>query len=207
MPLPTSFAAAEREKMVRDVMEMIQVFRDDMFPTDPRWIVGMLRDLLRAGVTDREHTIASARAGDVLSHEALMLEFRELTDNHILPPASLCDYVGKPDLHPRGRTGAAWWVNFRRDFRIAFLVYLTCEAYGIAATRNPASSRKIHCAAAVVAEALNKSCHGPITEQTVANVCGRSPAWDRLWSRFGWSLLDHTKFMVMATVTAFKKPR
>jgi hypothetical protein len=70
MPLPTTYADAAHEEMVCCVMEMIQAFRDDILPTDPEWIIGKLRDLLRAGLADWQHTIAGARGGDVLAHEA-----------------------------------------------------------------------------------------------------------------------------------------
>jgi hypothetical protein len=204
MPLPISFADAEYEEMVCCVMEVI--VRDDIRPTNPEWIIGKLRDLLRAGLADRQHTIASARAGDILAHEALMREFHEMLDEGAMPPASLRAYAAERDLHPRRGKGAGWWVNFQRDFGISFLVHLTCEAYGIAATRNSASSRKTPCAAAVVADALTRSGRA-ITEKAVANVCGRRPIWDKLWDKLGLSMLEHTKIIIAELSQRQLKPR
>jgi hypothetical protein len=184
MPLPALYADAEYEEMVCRTMKAIQVLDDEIVPTTPEWMIALLRDRLRDGLTERERMIAWARGGDVLAHKALLLEFRELTDNHILAPASLNDYVGKPDLHPRDKGGVGWFVNFRRDAQIALLVYLTCRYYKIAATRNSESSHKRsrkHCAAAVVADALNRSGRGPIKEKTVANVCARRPPLPSVW--------------------------
>ena len=181
MQLPAAYADAKHEEMVCRTMNAIQAFRDDiLLPTDREWMIALLRDRLRDGLTEQERMIAWARGGCVLSHEALLLEFRELANNHILAPASLNDYVGKPDLHPQRGKGADWWVNFRRNVMIAALVHVICEHYRITSTRSSASIGKKPCAAAVVAKALRRSGH-KITEKTVANVCRSRPPLPPVW--------------------------
>lgn len=198
MQLPATYADAVHEKMVCEVMELIRAFPEDILPTDPEWVIGKLRELLRTGgLAEQQHIITSARAGNVLAHKALIREFHEMLNEDGKPSVALRAYAAEcdlHDLHPQRGKGAAWWVNMRRDFWISLWMDWICEAYGIAATRNPASSRK--CAADVMAEALNKSGCGPITWKSLAEVYGRCPIWDKLWGKLGLPMREHTKIIV-----------
>jgi hypothetical protein len=189
MPLPTTFSDAIREDMVLRAVEAIHAIKD-LIPTNPEKLIRQLVEMLGSGLADRQELVRSAEHGDLLAHEAIERFHNALLEHGISSGATITAYIIDKRRHPERARGRDWWANFSRDLAIVLIVELTCQQYGISATRSVGTSRKTPCGAETAAKAFTR-CGYAIGEKAVANLCGRRQfAWGSLR---GLSLLEQAR--------------
>ena len=137
---------------------------------DRGWLIAGLRQLIQRDYDTRVRVIESAEAGNLLAHQALMVEFKEAFDNGMDMPATLKSYILRSQSRgePRRGRGHTEWDNKVRDVGIIVLAEKVCRAFSLEPTRNEAT-RNWPCAASVVAKALKRK-GIKLEEKRIANI-------------------------------------
>jgi hypothetical protein len=172
MTLPAIFSEAE---VINEVSTWIETIQEKMTaPYSREWLEAALCDLLRRDAIDELRIIKAADDGDEIADAALRRIYAELCDRDEKPTVTLRAYGIKAIQRGpvKRRRGHLWYDNWRRDFGIVVLVYLTIRRFGLAPTHNREQKRRQQpSACSVVAAALGRH-RINITEKTVENLWG-----------------------------------
>lgn len=171
--LPATFAEAE---MVDAVSQLVLKVEEKLTASPREWLEAGCRDYLQLGLTEMLQVIKDADNGDEIADAALCRVYREMRDARLEPSVTLEAYAIKalergPVKRKAGRN--TWFDNWRRDFGIAVLVFLTVCQFNLRPTRKDRQhGRDRLTACRIVSRALG-TLPINVTEGTVENIWGR----------------------------------
>lgn len=141
-----------------------------------QWLEDELVTLLRQGTMAELRIIEAAeKDDDEIADAALRRVWSEITNRHEQPSVLLSSFamkvVNRGEPIKRGR-GHYWYDNWRRDFGVVVLVYLTHRRFNLTPTRNREQRRRLTpSASSIVTAALGRH-RVNVAEKSVENIWG-----------------------------------